>query len=130
MPSFQAMIEDLNMVLRKSMIAELDHGDFDYGKPLSAAARKSGAISDDPDAQQSRILDALPMAHRESIRATIRGNLDRDTPFGITLAWAPSVAYELTIWDEGPTYGSPGGITMLIKTPVPVPGSDAAEAAS
>jgi len=124
MPSFQAIVEKANKVLNYESLREgsLDRDHFKEGESLSAAAERYGAA--DPKKKETDVIDALPAATQEALRALIHANLERPDPYGITLAWAPATDYELTIWEAAPTSVSRGGITVLIKTKVPVPGSE------
>jgi hypothetical protein len=123
MPSFQAIVEKANRVLSYESLKKgtLDKADFEPGASLSQAATHYDVA--DPTTHEPAVIDRLPLGTREALRALIYANLQRPEPYGITLAWAPGPDYELTIWEAAPTAGSRGGITVLIKTVVPVPGS-------
>jgi hypothetical protein len=124
MPSFQAIVEKANQVLNYESLkaGNLNKDHFKEGESLSQAAVLYGAAR--RNTREPAIIDRLPSGMREALRAMIYANLDRDEPYGITLAWAPGPDYELTIWEAEPTAVSHGGITALIKTVVPVPGSE------
>ena len=123
MPSFQAIVEKANQVLNYESLKKgsLNKVDFESGTSLSQAATRYNVA--DPTTHEPAVIDRLPVGTREALRALIYANLQRPDPYGVTLAWAPGPDYELTIWETAPTAGSRGGITVLIKTVVPVPGS-------
>jgi hypothetical protein len=126
MPSFQAIVERANQVLNHENLARgtLRQQHFKEGTTLSDAAMRYGAAK--KGSKDIAIIDQLPLTIQAALRAMIHANLERcerGKTYGITLAWAPGADYELTIWESPPSRGSKGGITALIKTPVPVPGS-------
>jgi len=73
----------------------------------------------DPE-EITRVLQRLSPTIIEAARAIIHGNLQRQEPYGMTFAWRPGYDHELTVWESSSADGSPGWITVLIKSRYPL----------
>jgi hypothetical protein len=109
----QTMVSSLNAVFREENLPEVPVELFDRDVTLGEAARRLGV----DDRGLSEWLDTIPAGLHDGIRATIRSALTRDVPHPITFAWAPAFDYELSMWDVSAGPRTPGGVTILLKTP-------------
>jgi hypothetical protein len=111
MPTTQTALTSLNMAFGTKQVAEIDQDLFGPGQLLSDAAMRLGV----DDHGLARYLDQLPAAVHDALRATIASAIERGQ--GITFAWMPGYDYELTVTDVGEGPVSPGGVTVLLKSP-------------
>jgi hypothetical protein len=113
MPMMQTMVSSLNTTFRVENLGEINPELFEKGVPLSDAARRLGL----DDMGLAEWLDKIPAALHDGIRGAILSALTRDVPHPVTFAWAPSYDYELSMWDVSAGPRTPGGVTILLKTP-------------
>ena len=125
MPGIQTLLNELNARFRPSEIKKLAslREEFSQGKRLT------GVLIDKKDRLYpvyQRYLRQIPEAIQETLRSTIYHALCETDLDGkarsmkqITFAWMPGFDYEITVTDVGDTKETPGGITVLIKSPYP-----------
>ncbi|MEY2567159.1 MAG: hypothetical protein QOE35_1688 [Actinomycetota bacterium] len=113
MPMMQTQVNALNAGFHIEGLREIDPGLFDPDVSLAEAARRL----DLDERGLAEWLDKLPQGIHDAVRATVRSALTRDEPQPITFAWAPAFDYEMTVWDVSAGPKTPGGITILIKSP-------------
>ncbi|MDQ1373269.1 MAG: hypothetical protein QOJ09_607 [Actinomycetota bacterium] len=113
MPMMQTMVNSMNAAFSIERMSEIGPDLFEPDVTLGEAARRLGL----DDRGLSEWLDKMPAGLHDGIRATIRSALTRGEPQPITFAWAPAFDYELSMWDVSAGPHTPGGITILLKTP-------------
>ena len=133
MPGFQAILEVANEKFNAKNIHKVAPAHFRPGTPLEDGL---DAAQITVGSKQKGVVGNIPDAMKESIRAMIYADLNRKgpdghpAPFPIQSLWSPAFDYEFSISAEcGPTDSSGGGISVIIKTPLPVPTGDAQPAA-
>jgi len=82
---------------------------------LGADSPLGEAIRNIEPSKIAKILEAQPVTILEAQRAVVHANLQRDEPYGMTFAWAPSYDFEINVWESPPTDATPGWITVLTK---------------
>ena len=113
MPRTQTALGAMNTGFSNDKIGEVPISLFEPGTSLTGAAQELGLDT----AGLGNWLEGVPAGLQEAIRATIFSALNRDPRSAITFAWAPAYDYELKVWDVAPTAATPGGITILLKSP-------------
>ena len=126
MPQFHGMLERANATFTRDNLKNIHVDDFCQSRNLVDGMRMYGILG--PGTKEREIMARMPRGMRAAIRALIRANLMRaddpgcedHEPYVIQWCWAPSLSYELQILAEiGPIAGSGGGITVILKTPLP-----------
>jgi hypothetical protein len=126
MPQFHGMLERANSTFMRDNLRNIDPEDFNERRDLIDGMKTYGILR--PGTKEREIMARMPRGIRAALRALIHANLTRahdpacsdEEPFVMQWCWAPSVHYELQILAEiGPIQGSGGGITVVLKTPLP-----------
>ncbi len=119
MPTMQTMVARLNTTFSPSNIGSVDPVNFDPGKDLVQAAVLYGIAT---TTGEQDYLRKMPESLREAIRSMIHCDTCRKTRLPISWAWlpgAPGAGWEMTICEVAGTATSPGGITVVLRTPMP-----------
>ena len=126
MPGLQTTVNELNNYFGSANIGEMSKRRdlFSPDKPLGSAGVVVKAEATHYDLWQ-KYLARLPPAVQKTIQAVIYLALDPAAPRTINWAWAPGYDFEVTVWDvpDNTITNTPGGITLLIKSPYPKEGS-------
>jgi hypothetical protein len=113
MPFTQTALGAMNTSFGNANIASVPVELFEPGTSLVTAVKEMGLDT----AHLGNWLRGVPDGLQEAIRATIFSALNRDPRSAITFSWAPAFDYELSIWDVAAGPATPGGITILLKSP-------------
>ncbi|MDE2361195.1 MAG: hypothetical protein KGM42_00845 [Hyphomicrobiales bacterium] len=126
MPGLQTIVNEMNVIFGARNVRELSKRRelFALDKPLGSA----GVVVGKEDVQYNlwqKYLAGLPPAIQKTIQAVVYLALDPAAPRTINWSWAPGYDYEITVWDvpDNSVTNTPGGITLLIKSPYPKEGS-------
>lgn len=120
MPAMQTAMGTLNRYFSLPEIREIPPALYDPGASVIDATRELLSREErlgnliDPI---SEAVNGIPSSMRESLRALIHHNLTLDNPLPMTFAWAPAYDYEFTVWETADERGTPGGITVLFRSP-------------
>ena len=122
MPQLQALVGVLNRRFSFPDIqgfSEQHRDTYSQGARLSDIARRLGTAPPQLQEAWGRLLDSLPFAIHETLRAIMHTALNQSPPTTVTFAWAPSYDFEVTVWQAPDTKTSRGGITVLLKSRYP-----------
>lgn len=111
MPAYQLMLAELNQLLTRDKIGDIDPDLFREGQLLA------DTLPEHAREEMGFTLNALPDALHEAIRAVLRNAIQRRMP--VTLAWAPAYDFKLSVWDVSSTENTPGGITVFLECRYP-----------
>jgi hypothetical protein len=115
MPALQTLVGALNQKFSIDELQNLPLDLFEPQRPLSEALDQLGVGGRLEGL--TAYLNSLPPALHEAIKASVRSALERNPRSPVTFAWAPGYDFELTIWDVAATPATPGGVTILLKSP-------------
>ena len=123
MPGVQTLLNEMNCQFTEGEIERLAARREEFAQ----GQRLVGALIDKKHRLHPvlrRYLRQLPEAIQEALRSTIYHALGKTdlagksrAPRQITFAWMPGFDYEITVTDVGNTKETPGGITVLLKSP-------------
>jgi hypothetical protein len=117
MPYYQAMAEEFNRQFSRKEIDQVPENLLEPGQDLAVAARTLGIAA---DAKQEGFLAILPPGIKEGLRAVLhRAVTDPQGRVPVQLVWAPGPVAEMRVWDVPGVAGSRGGISILLRTPLP-----------
>lgn len=119
MPMLESAAFNLNAAFSPTKInaAASDAGAFAPGMPLSADfVYPAGS---DEHADLTAYLGFMPMAVKESIRATIYFALTRNPPAPVTFTWQPGYYFSVAVSQLPATKIRQGAINLRIEGPLP-----------
>ncbi len=76
--------------------------------------------------REIEFLGAWPPGQQAAIVAAVRSALESEPRMPVTFAWAPGYDFEVTIWESAGMEGSPGAMTILLRSRYPgdqIPGT-------
>jgi hypothetical protein len=118
MPLFQAMSERANQLLGRDSIGGVAAELINPQQNLVEAATALGIAK---TMDEKNYLSSWPGAVQQAIVSSVHSAIVRGVP--ITMSWAPGPDFELQLWEAHGVASSPGGITMLLRSPYPVLGA-------
>jgi hypothetical protein len=116
MPGYQLMVYRLNRLFDPEYIDNLNPELINNSDLVIQALQDREVVRTN---NELAYLMAWPAGIREAVRAVAHSALTRTPRSPITFAWAPAYDYEVTIWDVAATAESRGGITVLLRSPIP-----------
>jgi hypothetical protein len=118
MPTMQAMTEKANAVFNRQSIGRIS----DAAKTsLGTAGKDLGQVCADlgiaTSSAEKGYLSGWPTGLQEALRAAVDSAVARSLP--VTFAWQPGYDYELDIVELPGTPTSVGGMTVILRSPIP-----------
>jgi hypothetical protein len=117
MPLLQTMSERANQLLRRDSIGGIAAGVINPEQNLVQAATALGIAK---TTEEKNYLSSWPGAIQQAIVSAVHSAIGRAVP--VTMSWAPGPDFELQLWEAHGVGPSPGGITLLLRSPYPVLG--------
>ncbi len=118
MPTMQAMTEKANAVFNRDSIGQIPAA---AKTSLGTKNKDLGEICQDlgvaASAAEKNYLSAWPAGLQEALRAAVDSAVARKLP--VTFAWQPWYDYELDIVEVAGTPTSMGGMTVILRSPIP-----------
>jgi len=115
MPLFQAMAERANSAFNRQSIGEISPNAL----KATSLSEVAGTLRIAQTAAERAFLDTFPPSIQAALRAVLQSALDRNPRLPVTFAWAPGYDFELLISEARMHNGSPGGITLFVRTRYP-----------
>lgn len=113
MPTMQAMTEKANERFNRNNIGAVSRTAIAPGQTLDQACQALGIAATPAEIEY---LSKWPVGMQEALRAAVDSAVSRGLP--VTFAWLEG-HYELTISEVAGTATSLGGMTVVMRSPVP-----------
>ncbi len=116
MPFYESFFRRLNPIFSDDGIANLspDDVDIDARDGLRQIATAAGI---ETPAGAEAFFDSVPPAIGASLRAAARAAIQQGKP--VTFSWAPAYDFEIHVWESQSIAGSPGGVTIQLRSRYP-----------
>jgi hypothetical protein len=114
MPSMQAMVERLNMKFNRENISLVPEELLLPDADLVESAEKFGIANPGSEVDY---LKTWPPGLLKAVQAALLSARQRSLP--VQFVWVPAYQYEVNSWEVAGTRQSLGGMSMVLKSPLP-----------